>query len=341
MGKWNYRRTWRPKNYYRNQRIPSPPTYYETEFKFRGAWKSVDLPWEERFCLSVGIPWEKVVNAKDDLHIYDNVSKWNDSAGESAFLEAKKRFWAQINDIPTDGPQPDPDMYNEKIDWNTEIDSELVKELDLAYFNPDEAEKLESYNATKRNDGLIPGCIIGLKSLNDINSWECNKNDAKDCLNKSKNKNISDPWERGITNDDREIKDAWDGGANSAWNKNATWRNDARNAGYNEPTWGIGATNSWHYNQYRVQRVDGNSKNTWGPNETGWQNSKYNYASTSRGTQQHQGSNRQRGNYRDFTSFGRGSNDNCRKREGGYEYTSYKSARVQSDDYRRGNQNWR
>ncbi|KAI3731797.1 hypothetical protein L1987_62986 [Smallanthus sonchifolius] len=336
MGKWNYRRTWRPKNYYRDQRIPSPPTYYDTEFKLRGTWKNIDLPWEERFCISVGIPWEKVVNAEKYANCYDNVLKWNDSAGESAFYEAKKRFWAQINNIPTDVPQPDPEMYNEEIDWNPKIDLELVKELDLAYFNPDEAEKLESYNATKRNDGFTPGCILG---LNDINPWERNKNDDRDCLNKSENKNISDPWERGITQDDREIKDRWEVDGHRSWNQNATWGNSARDAGNNEITWGISATNSWHYNQYRVQREDENSKNTWARKETGWQSSKNSYANTSRGAQQHQAPNRQRENYRDYTSFGRGTNASCRKREGGYEYTtSYKSARVQSYGYREHNQ---
>ncbi|XP_076951403.1 uncharacterized protein LOC143624733 [Bidens hawaiensis] len=322
MGKWNYRRTWRPKNYYRDQRIPSPPTYYDTEFKLRGTWKNIDLPWEQRFCISVGIPWEKVVNAKDDLQYYDSVSKWDDSAGELNFLEAKKRFWAQINNIPTNDPQPDPNMYNEDIDWNPEIDCELVKELDLAYFNPDEAEKLESYNATKINDGFTPGCILGLNDSNDNNPWERNKNERS---NKAEDKNIADPWERGITHEDRDKKDAWDGGINSAWNKNVTWGNDARNAGNNENAWGIDVTNSWHYNQFRA------------PKEAGWQNSKYGHASSSRGARQYQGPNRQRGNYR---GFGRGLGGSCRKREGGHEYTtykSYKSARVQSDDYRERN----
>lgn len=257
--------------------------------------------------------------------------KWNDSAGESSFVEAKNRFWARINNIPTDVPQPDPNMYNEEIDWNPTLDLDLVKELDLAYFNPDEAEKLEIYNSTNKKDGFTPGCILGLKD-NENNTWGC--------LNKSENKNISDPWERGITQDDREIKDTWEAGGNSTWNKNVTWGNDARNTGNNETTWGIGATNSWHYNQYRVQRVDMNSNNNWAREETGWQSNKNSYANASRGTQQHQYSYRQRGNYQDYSSFGRGSNVSCRKREGGHEYTSYKSARVQSDDYRERNQ-WR
>lgn len=308
MGKWNcHRRTWRPKNYYRDQRIPSPPTYYDTEFKFRGAWKNADLPWEERFCISVGIPWEKVVNAKKYIGSYDNVVKWNDSAGEATFCEAKKRFWAKINDIPTDVLQPDPDMYNEDIDWNPKIDLDLIKDLDLAYFNPDEAGKLEIYNATNKNDGFSPGCIIGLDDGKNPNyGWKCS--------NKPENKNNSDPWERGFTQDEKDVKDAWGGGgeASTSWQKDVTWGDGARN-------------NSWHWNQFNNgnpsrQRGDysGNSFGTgqWrGQRDAGYV----------------QGGLRHNGN-------GWGSNVSCRKREGEQYTGNYKSARVQYDGYREGYQ---
>ncbi|XP_071707413.1 uncharacterized protein [Rutidosis leptorrhynchoides] len=321
MGKWNYRRTWRPKNYYRDQRIPTPPTYYDTEFKFRGAWKNPDLPWEERFCISVGIQWQKVVNAKKYMNCYDNVVKWNDSAAESAFREAKKRFWDKINDISTDVPEPDPNMYNEQIDWNPKIDLELVKELDLAYFNPDEAEKLESYN--KRNDGFAPGCIIGLND--NKNNDSNNKTYGWGCSNKSENKfennNISDPWERGATQDDnKDVKDKWGPRESSLWNKDVAWENGVRDSVNNDISWNV--NNSWHWNQYN-----------------------------------NRGSNMQRGDYRG-NSFGRGqwcgqrdvrnsqdgqrnngrgwgsNNNSCRKREGEQRTGNYKSARLQYDDYR-------
>nr|XP_043626481.1 uncharacterized protein LOC122597950 [Erigeron canadensis] len=325
MGKWNYRRTWRPKNYYRDQRIPSPPTYYDTEFKLRGEWKNAELPWEERFCISVGISWERVVNAKKYMHCYDNVVKWNDSAGESAFSEAKKRFWAKINDIPADVPWPDPDMYNKEIDWDPKIDPDLVKELDLAYFNPDEAEKLESYNAKKRNDGFGPGCILG---LNNNNTWRNNENVGSnkkmqgwDCSNNSESKNISDPWERGIAQDDKEINDTWGGDGSSSWKKDVTWGDAGRNSGNNDISWGGGANNSWHWNQFNNQAPSRQRGDYRGSSFGRGQWRGQHDVGNSQGGQRHNGS-------------GWGSNISCRKREGEHYTRNYKNARIQYDDYR-------
>ncbi|KAL7604083.1 hypothetical protein Lser_V15G15578 [Lactuca serriola] len=327
MGKWNYRRRWTPKNYYRDQRIPSPPTYYDTEFKFRGAWKNEELPWEERFCLSVGIPWEKIVNAKNYMNCYDNVINWNDSAGEASFSEAKNRFWAKINEIPIDKSQPnlDPDMYNHDIDWNPEIDLELIKDLDRAYFNPDEPQKVETLDGIRsNNDGFVPGCIIGLNEMNkgSENPWERSKNDkinGWDCFNNSVNKNI-DPWERGATQEDREIKDCgWGGGGVSG-----SWHNDMM-------TRGGGANKSW-------KRVDDNSKNSWGNNRNTQRHEHNAYVGTSQGTQR--GNNRGNFGRGQYNGSGWDSKVGSLKREGSQQYTStYKSARLQYDDYRaRGNQ---
>ncbi|XP_024988668.1 uncharacterized protein LOC112523339 [Cynara cardunculus var. scolymus] len=355
MGKWNYRRRWTPKNYYRDQRIPSPPTYYETEFKLRGAWENVDLPWEERFCISVGIPWKKVVNAKKYMHCYDNVVKWNDSASEETFRDAKERFWAKINGIPADVPQPDLDMYANDIDWNPEIDSELVEDLELAYFNPDDPENVEKFEAAKRNDdSLVPGCILGLDGKNTSNvdnPWERNKDtDINDktngwnCSGNFENKNTSDPWERGKnTRDDQDIKDVgWGIGGSSSWHNDAMRGGGSRNLADNNIPWGGGANNSWHQKQHPANfQRNGYGRQGW---ESGEGYRRAEHVSTSRGTQHTQA---QRVGYRD-NSFGHQrrnngsgweSNISCRKREGSQQYTSsYKSARVQSDDYREGNQ---
>lgn len=234
--------------------------------------------------------------------------KWNDSASEATFCDAKKRFWAKINDIPTDVPQPDPDMYNEDIDWNPKIDLDLIKDLDLAYFNPDEAGKLEIYNATNKNDGFSPGCIIGLDDNKNPNyGWKCS--------NKSENKNISDPWERGFTQDEKDVKDAWGGGgeASTSWQKDVTWGDGARN-------------NSWHWNQFNNgnpsrQRGD-YSGNSFGRGQ--WHGQRD--AGYGQGDQRHNNGN------------GWGSNVSCRKREGEQYTGNYKSARVQYDGYREGYQ---
>ncbi|KAK9289436.1 hypothetical protein L1049_007591 [Liquidambar formosana] len=65
------------------------------------------------------------------------VVKWNDSAGEEAFHNAKNRFWAKINGLPCDLPFPDPDIYIDEIDWNPNIDPELVLDLEREPIDPD------------------------------------------------------------------------------------------------------------------------------------------------------------------------------------------------------------
>lgn len=245
------------------------------------------------------------------MESYDNVLKWNDSAGETSFFEAKERFWDKINNIHTDVPQLDPDIYNQDIDWNPNLDHELVKDLDKAYFNPDEA-KVENYNAANRNDVYAPGCILGLDDNKNANyGWQCS--------NKSVNKNISDPWERGVTQDDnREIKDTWGGGENSSWKKDTTWGDGARNSGNNEISWGCNATNSWHWNQYNNRAPS---------RQTGT------YMDTSFGRGQHNSQGGQRYNENSW-----GTNNSCRKREGEQYTRNFKSARIQYDDYREGYQ---
>ncbi|CAA0829850.1 Unknown protein [Striga hermonthica] len=58
---------------------------------------------------------------KKCMHFYENVIKWDDSAGEEAFHHAKTRYWARINGLCCDSPLPDPNLYIDKIDWNSKI----------------------------------------------------------------------------------------------------------------------------------------------------------------------------------------------------------------------------
>ncbi|KAF8395766.1 hypothetical protein HHK36_019717 [Tetracentron sinense] len=87
--------------------------------------------WVKKFCFLVGsITWRKLLETKKTMFLDENVVQWNDSAGEEAFHNAKKRFWADINGLPYDVPLPDPDMYIDEVDWNSEIDPELLIGLD-------------------------------------------------------------------------------------------------------------------------------------------------------------------------------------------------------------------
>ena len=67
---------------------------------------------------------------KSYVYLYDNVVKWNDSAGEEAFNNAKNRFWAKIKGLPCDLSPPDPDIYIDSIDWNSTVDPELFLDLE-------------------------------------------------------------------------------------------------------------------------------------------------------------------------------------------------------------------
>ncbi|KAJ0019949.1 hypothetical protein Pint_30985 [Pistacia integerrima] len=95
--------------------------------------RSSNVPaWEKKFCQEVGlIPWKKLVNAKMYIYGFDHVVQWNDSAAEEAFKKAKLRYWSQINDEPCEIPLPNPDMYIDEIDWNSEMfDLDFLQGID-------------------------------------------------------------------------------------------------------------------------------------------------------------------------------------------------------------------
>lgn len=201
MGKWNHR--WIPRRKYRNEYTDSyPPHQYQTLTP--DDWKSSNVPlWEKQFCQQVcSVPWKKVLVAKKYMHCYDNVVKWNDSDSEEAFHNAKKRFQAVIDSLPCDLPLPDPNMYIDEIDWNPEIDPKLIVDLERAFFNPDEGEKVKKVENVKR----VPhSCNPWERSileateaaLNDVaqgrNQWGGSIDDES---NKRRNNANTNPWEQ-------------------------------------------------------------------------------------------------------------------------------------------------
>ncbi|KAL8225419.1 hypothetical protein R6Q57_017976 [Mikania cordata] len=87
--------------------------------------------WEKKFVSSVGsISWKKFLEAKEFTHLYDNIMKWNDFAGEEAFYIAKDRFYAEFHGLPYDVDLHNPDLYIDKIDWNAQMDYNLMQDLD-------------------------------------------------------------------------------------------------------------------------------------------------------------------------------------------------------------------
>ncbi|KAI7726258.1 hypothetical protein M8C21_008602 [Ambrosia artemisiifolia] len=100
--------------------------------------------WEKRFVSSVGsFPWKKFLEAKKFTYLYDNIMKWNDCAGEEAFHTAKDRFYAEFHGIPCDEQFHNPDLYNDKIDWNAEPDHNLIQDLESEPVTPDDASPHE------------------------------------------------------------------------------------------------------------------------------------------------------------------------------------------------------
>ncbi|OAY40357.1 uncharacterized protein LOC110622468 [Manihot esculenta] len=109
-----------------------------------GSWQPTVPSWEKRFCYAVGlVPWRKLLETKKSMYLYENIVQWNDSAVEEAFHNAKNRFWAKINGLHCDISLPDPDIYIDEIDWNSNIDPELYLDLDREPKYPDEKEKGE------------------------------------------------------------------------------------------------------------------------------------------------------------------------------------------------------
>ncbi|KAF2289350.1 hypothetical protein GH714_035219 [Hevea brasiliensis] len=107
------------------------------------------------------------------MYLYENVVQWNDSAGEEAFHNAKNRFWAKINGLPCDISLPDPDVYIDEIDWNSNIDPELYLDLEREPKNPDEKDKGEGV-VIFAPAVLDPGYKHCDQKVNDGNPWESN-----------------------------------------------------------------------------------------------------------------------------------------------------------------------
>ncbi|KAB5553403.1 hypothetical protein DKX38_010714 [Salix brachista] len=93
------------------------------------------LKWEREFCLQVGgIQWKDFLKTKKYILPEGKIMLWDDSEGEECFYSAKCRFWAlkfgytRYYNIH----HQNPDRYIDKIDWNSEVDPQLLMELEAA-----------------------------------------------------------------------------------------------------------------------------------------------------------------------------------------------------------------
>ncbi|MBA0670630.1 hypothetical protein Goklo_029320 [Gossypium klotzschianum] len=154
------------------------------------------------------------------MYLYDNIVQWNDSAGEEAFHNAKNRFWAEINGLPCDIRLPDPDSYIDKIDWDSEIDPELLLDLEREPKVPDKKDESENV--------VILGNSLLLNQSFVCGGW----GDAEDSVVKEnnlssnwKNKDYDNSWEHNNGN----TKDT---GYGNCWNNSWEWNQRENN--YND-----------------------------------------------------------------------------------------------------------
>ncbi|KAK6127305.1 hypothetical protein DH2020_038968 [Rehmannia glutinosa] len=189
--------------------------------------------WEKDFCRVVGaLDWETLLQMKKCMHFYDNVINWNDSAGEEAFCNAKRRYWAEINGFPCDIPFPDPDLYIEKINWDSKTNPELLPDSESVPVTPgsDHEPVVIFGDSFVQNQGFT---VTGWGDDEETFEVPANQDDA----------NYGDSWGQNW-----EWGNSCNNMAASGWpdcnNNNNTWQySDGSGHGY--MSWEGGWNNDW------------------------------------------------------------------------------------------------
>ncbi|KAJ6304195.1 hypothetical protein OIU77_017963 [Salix suchowensis] len=244
-------------------RKPPPP---------HGSWQPTVPSWEKRFCYSVGsIPWRKLLETKKIMYLYENVVQWNDSAGEEAFHNAKSRFWAEINGLPCNISLPDPDIYIDQIDWNSNVDPELV--LDL------EREPKDGDETSKREEVVIIGSSLLLNQPYSCAGWGEVEEEFQKVPDLALDPGHGDfnhtvtkddiPWEKNVTHPSEAInEDGW----GNWWNDSCGWGNREWEANNDQKNVSDGTGGHWgtwdgqdrkragaicHMSRYKTSRFQG------------------------------------------------------------------------------------
>ncbi|KAJ6921780.1 transducin family protein [Populus alba x Populus x berolinensis] len=197
------------------------------------------------------------------MYLYENVVKWNDSAGEEAFHNAKNRFWAEINGLPCNISLPDPDIYIDEIDWNSSVDPELLLDLDREPKDHDEI--------TKGEEVVIIGSSLLLNQSFSCAGWGGAEEEFQKVPDSAldpghwdfNHKVTSDenPWGRNVTHPNEAMNDdGWD-----CWNDSFGWGNNEWDVGNDGKNANDGTGGDWGTLDGYNQRREG----------TGWQMSSY------------------------------------------------------------------
>ncbi|XP_047967364.1 uncharacterized protein LOC125211554 [Salvia hispanica] len=214
----------------------------------RGYWQPKIPAWEKEFCKVVGsMDWETLLQMKRFMHLYDKVMEWNDSAGEEAFSNAKKRYWANKNGLSCHVSLPDPDLYIDKINWDSDNDPELLLPDVVSLAASPQTEEDQYHDPVVIfGDSAIPDNVFATVGWGD---WEENFVAPAACSST----NYLDPWnERGPS--------GWSGYHNNGWQgySNDTWQ-------YNNGSRQWGGDWSWNYaNHCYSNYVGTDTRDAWG-----------------------------------------------------------------------------
>ncbi|EOY09111.1 Uncharacterized protein TCM_024498 [Theobroma cacao] len=217
-------------------------------------WQPTVPSWEKKFCTLVGsVPWRKLLETKRFMYLYDNVVQWNDSAGEEAFYNAKNRFWAEINGLPCDIRLPDPDSYIDEIDWDSEIDPELLLDLEREPNTPDEKDKSE--NVVILGNSLLLNQSFSCGGWGDAEEGVVKENNMS---SNWKNQDCENSWEQNYASNNCNMKDIE---YRNCWNNSWEWNRRENN--YNE--WDNNESNYVDYRSGDWDAWDGTRRKREGP----------------------------------------------------------------------------
>nr|XP_043610653.1 GATA zinc finger domain-containing protein 4 [Erigeron canadensis] len=253
-------------------------------------WQQGVPSWEKKFCASVGsIPWKKLVELKKFIHLYDNVINWNDSAGKEAFENAKDKFYADMYNLPHNTWLPDPDIYIDNINWDSEVDPNLLLDLESNSVVPDSSSKDEqviifgstfppsyqsfsTYGWGDSDDDQKKDIDPNTSPEYNGNHWEVEGN-RKDVVH---NNNNGSNWWGSIENDETAERDqGWGDSRNDYWGWNMYDNNNYFYADVrNEPKVGSGRYAS-KYKTSRSRKDDNQGSRSRRNNGNGTKSSNY------------------------------------------------------------------
>ncbi|XP_006345375.1 protein RNA-directed DNA methylation 3 [Solanum tuberosum] len=258
MGNWN-RRRWIPRKNYKQEDFPPSQPYHYNQSPYHAIQQNSVPLWEIDFCRAAGIPWHKVVSAKTYMYCYENVVKWDDSAGQEAFNDAKRRYWAEIRGLPPQNPPPNPDLYIDKVDWDSAIDPELILDLDREYFNPNEVK-----NSVKSENNLVPGCTLVWEDKNADNGenhWGSgNVQGSKTAANGE------NPWESGNVQGSKTAangENPWESGNVQGSKTAANGENPWESGNVQGSKTAANGENPWESGNVQGSKTAANGENPW------------------------------------------------------------------------------